>query len=77
MTVQIAVRLPEEVVEGLDRLVPGTHPTRSDAVRRAVETYLARSTAERDAAIYDQVQLSEGELALADDADSWSVTPAW
>lgn len=77
MTVQIAVRLPQDVVRGLDSLVPATHRTRSEAVRRAVEMYLARLAAERDAAIYERDPLTEGELALADDPEGWAATPAW
>ena len=41
MTVQIAVRLPEELIAQLDALVPGAHESRSQAVRRAIEVYLA------------------------------------
>jgi metal-responsive CopG/Arc/MetJ family transcriptional regulator len=40
MTTQIAVRLPSELVDRLDQLVPGTHSSRSDAIRRAIELYL-------------------------------------
>ena len=37
MTVQIAVRLPEDLISQLDALVPGAHESRSQAVRRAIE----------------------------------------
>jgi Arc/MetJ-type ribon-helix-helix transcriptional regulator len=77
MTTQIAVRLPEELIDKLDALVPSPHQSRSDAIRRAIELYLYRLAAERDAAIYDRVPLSDAELAFANDPESWAGTPAW
>jgi Arc/MetJ-type ribon-helix-helix transcriptional regulator len=77
MTVQIAVRLPEELISQLDALVPGAHESRSQAVRRAIEVYLAWLANERDAAIYERLPLTDEELALADSADAWVGTPAW
>jgi Arc/MetJ-type ribon-helix-helix transcriptional regulator len=77
MTSQIAVRLPRELLDRLDELVPRTHDSRSEAIRRAIEVYLAQLANERDAAIYDRLPLTDAELALADDPDSWSGTPAW
>jgi len=42
MTVQIAVKLPDELVEALDRLVSeGAFDSRSSAVRRGVAVLLA------------------------------------
>jgi metal-responsive CopG/Arc/MetJ family transcriptional regulator len=77
MTVQIAVRLPEELISQLDALVPGAHESRSQAVRRAIEVYLAWLANERDAAIYERLLLTDEELALADSPDAWVGTPAW
>ena len=77
MTTQIAVRLPDELVGRLDALVPAVHGTRSDAVRRSIELYLYRLACEQDADRYEQDPLSDDELALADDPQSWSGTPAW
>jgi Arc/MetJ-type ribon-helix-helix transcriptional regulator len=77
MTSQIAVRLPRELLDRLDELVPAAHDSRSEAIRRAIEVYLAQLANERDAAIYDRLPLTDAELALADDPDSWSGTPAW
>jgi Arc/MetJ-type ribon-helix-helix transcriptional regulator len=77
MTTQIAVRLPDDLVARLDELVPSTHESRSDAVRRSIELYLYRLACERDAARYEELPLTDAELALADDHDSWSATPAW
>ncbi len=53
MTIQIAVRLPSELVAGIDRLVEGGRfENRTDAVRAAVERLLADShEAELDQAI--------------------------
>lgn len=77
MTTQIAVRLPDELVERLDQLVPATHASRSDAVRRSIEVYLTRLAAEQDAERYALQPLSDQELALADDPDAWAATPQW
>lgn len=77
MTTQIAIRLPDELVEQLDALVPTVHATRSDAVRRSIELYVYRLACENDAARYDAMPLSDGELAIADDPSAWEGTPAW
>jgi Arc/MetJ-type ribon-helix-helix transcriptional regulator len=53
MTTQIAVRLPDEIVEFLDQLVAhGDAKSRAAAVTRALELDRRRRMAERDAAIY-------------------------
>jgi Arc/MetJ-type ribon-helix-helix transcriptional regulator len=77
MTTQIAVRLPDDLVRQLDALVPSAHASRSEAIRQSVELYLYRLACERDANLYAQRPLTDDELALADDADSWTETPAW
>ena len=77
MTVQIAVRLPEDLISQLDALVPGAHQSRSQAVRRAIEVYLAWLANERDAAVHERLPLTDAELALADFPDAWVGTPAW
>jgi Arc/MetJ-type ribon-helix-helix transcriptional regulator len=52
MSKQIAVRLPDEVVEFIDRLVQrGAAPRRDAVVARALERERRRLIAERDAAI--------------------------
>lgn len=77
MTTQIAIRLPDDLVGQLDALVPSLHESRSEAVRRSVELYLYRLACEQDADRYDRVPLSDDELALADDRESWNGTPSW
>jgi metal-responsive CopG/Arc/MetJ family transcriptional regulator len=77
MTVQVAVRLPEDLIASLDALVPSAHQSRSEAIRRAIEVYLAWLANERDAAIYDRLALTDDELAFADSPDAWAGTPAW
>lgn len=77
MTTQIAVRLPDDLVAGLDALVPLTHQTRSSLVRAAIESYVSRQLNERDAAIYERQPQIDAELAFADDASSWEATPQW
>jgi metal-responsive CopG/Arc/MetJ family transcriptional regulator len=77
MTTQLAVRLPDELIHRLDELVPETHASRSEAVRRAIELYLYRLAWEHDAQQYERLPLTEAELALADDPDAWGGTPPW
>ena len=77
MTTQIAVRLPDELVERLDGLVGVGHASRSEAIRRAIELYLYRLACEGDAARYDELPLTGAELALVDDPDAWAGTPPW
>jgi Arc/MetJ-type ribon-helix-helix transcriptional regulator len=77
MTRQIAVRLPDALVERLDGVVPAVHGSRSEVVRRAIELYLAWLANERDAAVYEREPLSDAELALADDPEGWSGAPQW
>jgi len=77
MTTQIAVRLPEALIGRLDALIPDTHASRSDAVRRSIELYLYRLACEQDASRYKERPLAGEELALADDPDGWLGTPRW
>jgi len=77
MTNQVAVRLPKALISRLDALVPGTHPSRSDAVRRSIELYLYRLACEQDAERYQREPLTDEELALGDDASAWADAPPW
>ena len=77
MTTQIAIRLPDDVISRLDALVPDTHESRSEAVRRSIELYLYRLACEQDAERYEQQPLTSDELGLADDPDGWDETAAW
>ena len=53
MTIQIAVRLPDDIVAFVDEQVSsGVAPSRAAVVARALERERRRETAERDAAIY-------------------------
>jgi len=76
-TIQVAVRLPEEHVACIDRLVGEAHASRSEFIRRAVELYLYRLACEHDALVYERQPLSDAELSLADDPEAWEDTPAW
>jgi Arc/MetJ-type ribon-helix-helix transcriptional regulator len=63
MTVQIAVKLPDELVAGLDDLVrAGRFPSRSNGVRRALEVLLAAEQRRRVEAAF-----AEGFRRLPDD----------
>lgn len=75
--VQLAVRMPSEVISELDALVPELHATRAEAVRAAVQAYLYRLACERDAQRYVNTPLDGAELALTDDPGAWSATPSW
>lgn len=53
MSTQIAVRLPDEIVDFIDELVSrGEAGSRAQVVTRALERERRRRGAERDAAIY-------------------------
>lgn len=73
MTVQIAVRLPEEMVAFLDDAVAaGDFPSRAALVTRALEREMRRRAAEKDAAILR-------ERGADDDLDAlvaWTATHA-
>lgn len=77
MTTQVVVRRPNELISRLDVLVPTSHSSRSEAVRRAIELSLYRLACEHDARQYERLPLDAAELALADDPDAWSDTPPW
>lgn len=69
MSIQIAVRLPAEMVAFLDRAVAaGDAPSRAALVQSALEREMRRRLAERDARVLTQV-------GAADDLDavvSWA-----
>ena len=68
MSTQIAVRLPDELVEFVDGQVSsGSAASRAAVVVRALERERRRAAAERDAAIY----------AAADDRDDLDGLAAW
>lgn len=73
MTVQIAIRLPHDMVAFLDESVAaGNAPSRAALVARAVEREMRRQVAEQDAAILR-------ERGTSDDLDelvAWSVSHA-
>lgn len=77
MTTQLAIRLPADLIARLDTLIPVKHATRSEAIRRALELYLYRLAWEHDAQQYERLPLTDSELALTDDAESWNETPPW
>jgi Arc/MetJ-type ribon-helix-helix transcriptional regulator len=74
---QVAVRLPDDLLERLERLVGTAHDSRSELIRRAIELYLSSIECEHDARVYERQPLTEAELALADDPDAWKDMPAW
>jgi Arc/MetJ-type ribon-helix-helix transcriptional regulator len=68
MTTQIAVKLPDDLVAAIDRLVDeGTFPSRSAAVRRALDGLVAAS----ERAAIDQA-FTRGFRAVPETADELS-----
>ena len=70
MSTQIAVRLPEELVEFIDRLVAdGRAPSRAAVVSQALQRERRREVAARDAAILAAAAEDDDHLdALAEHA---------
>ena len=70
MTMQIAIRLPDDMVAFLDKSVAaGSAPSRAALVARAVEREMRRQVAEHDAAILRE----QGTADELDDLVNWSV----
>lgn len=72
MTTQIAVRLPDDMVQFLDQLVAhGQAPSRASVVERALAREFRRVIATRDAAILAEAAEAAGAAAPdEDDLDS-------
>jgi Arc/MetJ-type ribon-helix-helix transcriptional regulator len=69
MTIQIAVRLPDDIVEYVDQQVTsGSAASRAAVVTRALERDRRRHVAEQDAQIYASSR--QGDL---DELASWAV----
>jgi Arc/MetJ-type ribon-helix-helix transcriptional regulator len=67
MSIQIAVRLPDSMVEFLDRLVAeGQAASRASVVERALAREFRRQIAARDAAILAEADPDPGMDSLAD-----------
>jgi len=67
MSIQIAVRLPDSMVEFLDRLVAeGQAPSRASVVERALAREFRRQIAARDAAILAEADPDPDMDSLAD-----------
>lgn len=70
MTVQIAIRLPDDMVAFLDKSVAaGSAPSRAALVARALEREMRRQIAEHDATILRE----QGAADELDDLVNWSV----
>jgi Arc/MetJ-type ribon-helix-helix transcriptional regulator len=67
VSIQIAVRLPDETVERLDRLVAeGQAPSRASVIERALAREFRRLIAARDAAILAEAGQDADMASLAD-----------
>jgi Arc/MetJ-type ribon-helix-helix transcriptional regulator len=72
MSIQIAVRLPDDIVAFVDEQVSsGSATSRAMVVVRALERERRREVAERDAAIYAAAAGNSGNDDL-DDLASWA-----
>ena len=76
MTTQLAIRVSDEQIAAIDRLVPAVHGTRTELIRRAIELYLYRLECERDAQRYEEMPLTADELSISA-AVNWASAPAW
>ncbi len=76
MTTQLAIRVSDEQMAAIDRLVPEVHGTRTELIRRAVELYLYRLECERDSQRYAELPLTADELSISS-AVNWASAPAW
>ena len=74
---QVDIRLPDKLIRAVDDAAERLHSTRSDLIRRALELYVYRLASEHDAAVYDQLPLTDMELAVAGDSEGWSASPEW
>ena len=73
MSIQIAVRLPDEMVAFLDRAVAtGKAPSRAALVASAVEREMRRLAAEQDA----QILRTEGAADDLDELVEWTASHA-
>ncbi|QGF25084.1 ribbon-helix-helix protein, CopG family [Raineyella fluvialis] len=71
MSVQIAIRLPDDMVAFLDQSVAaGNAPSRAALVARALEREMRRQAAERDAAILR----AKGPADDLDDLVTWAAS---
>jgi antitoxin MazE3 len=71
MTVQIAVRLPDDIVAFVDEQVAsGSAPSRAAVVARALERERRRDAAEHDARIY----AASAESTDLDDLANWAAS---
>ena len=76
MSRQITVRLPDEIVEFIDRLVDDKlAPSRATVVARAMERERRRDLAARDAAILAKLSESQGPDDLDELASYAGSTP--
>jgi Arc/MetJ-type ribon-helix-helix transcriptional regulator len=67
VSIQIAVRLPDRMVEYLDRLVTeGQAPSRASVIERALDREFRRQIAARDAAILAEAAADPDMDSLAD-----------
>jgi antitoxin MazE2 len=76
MTVMVSFRADDEDVAQADRLAQRLGIERSELLREALATHLARLAGEEDAAAFEAQPFRAEELAL-DQADDWGPAEDW
>jgi antitoxin MazE2 len=76
MTVMVSFRADDEDVADADRWAALLGIERSELLRDALASHLARLSAERDAAAYETQPFTADEVAL-DAADDWGPAEDW
>jgi predicted transcriptional regulator len=76
MTVMVSFRADDEDVEAADRWAERLGVDRSELLREALASHLARLAADREAGAYEGLPWTEDEMAL-DAADDWGPAEDW
>jgi predicted transcriptional regulator len=76
MTTMVSFRVDDEDVAEADRWAERLGVERSELLREALASHLARLAAEADAGAYEAQPFTPDELAL-DEADEWGPAEDW
>lgn len=76
MTTMVSFRADDEDVAEVDRWADRLGVERSELLREAIASHLARLAAEEDAGLYDSKPFTADDAVL-DDADDWGPDDDW
>lgn len=76
MTVMVSFRADDDDVAAADRWADRLGVERSELIREALASHLARLAAEDDATAFDNHPFVDDEMAL-DDVDDWGPAEDW